>query len=213
SKSSENTFTCTTKVVLNEDASGESETDVKTSGEYKQELIYLLMNEKKDEQKKYLVTHLGFIQPDEFDFTKDAKIDSSETAFKFSIEKIPEFTAGSKMFLNPRIYKIWNAKLPADEERSNAFYFECPFIKIDTTVYQLPENYTVENLPKARDNKFEYGAFKTNYTYDEKSNSVTSVASLSLSQNMIPADKYLSTVKFFSNVIDEYTEKIVIKQK
>ena len=213
SKSSENTFTCTTKVVLNEDASGESETDVKTSGEYKQELIYLLMNEKKDEQKKYLVTHLGFIQPDEFDFTKDAKIDSSETAFKFSIEKIPEFTAGSKMFLNPRIYKIWNAKLPVDEKRSNAFYFECPFIKTDTTVYQLPENYTVENLPKARDNKFEYGAFKTNYTYDEKSNSVTSVASLSLSQNMIPADKYSLTVKFFSNVIDEYTEKIVIKQK
>ena len=104
-------------------------------------------------------------------------------------------------------------KTSRNEKRLSAFYFECPFIKTDTTIYQLPENYTVENLPKARDNKFEYGSFKTNYTYDEKSNLVTSVASLSLSQNMIPADKYLSTVKFFSNVIDEYTEKIVIKQK
>ena len=126
------------------------------------------MNEKKDEQKKYLVNYLGFIQPDEFELTSNRKTDSAEASFKLFIEKIPEFTTGSKMFLNPRIYKIWNLKLPPDEKRTRPFYFECPFIKVDTTVYQLPENYTVENLPKARDNKFEYGSFKTNYAYDEK---------------------------------------------
>jgi Transglutaminase-like superfamily len=213
SKPAENTFNCTTKVILNEDASGESESDIKTSGEYKQELIGYAVNEKRDQQKKYLVSILGFIQPDDFEFTKDPKIDSAETSFKFSIEKIPEFTAGSKMFLNPRIYKIWNMKLPSDEKRTHDFYFEFPFLKVDTTVYQLPENYTVENLPKARDNKFEYGFFKTNYAYDEKANTVTSVAVLSLSQNVIPADKYVLTHKFFSNVIEEYTEKIVIKRK
>ncbi|MGH2646040.1 MAG: DUF3857 domain-containing protein, partial [Ginsengibacter sp.] len=110
SKPSENTFACTTKVTLNDDASGESESDVKTSGEYKQDLIHYVMNEKKDNQKKYLVSYLGFTQPDDFDFTKDAKNDSAETSFKFLIDKVPEFTAGSKMFLNPRIYKIWNMK-------------------------------------------------------------------------------------------------------
>ena len=93
------------------------------------------------------------------------------------------------------------------------FYFQHPFIKTDTTVYQLPENYTVENLPKARDNKFEYGSFKSNYSYDEKTNTVTSIAVLTLSQNLIPSDKFTMTRKFFGNVIDEYTEKIVIKKK
>jgi Domain of Unknown Function with PDB structure (DUF3857) len=209
----ENTFVCVTQVKLNEDASGESESDIKTSGEFKQELIHYIMNEKKDEQKKYLVNHLGFIQPDDFEFTNDSKHDSSETAFKFYIDKIPEFTAGSKMFLNPRIYKIWDMALPSDEKRAQDYYFEHPFIKVDTTSYILPENYTIENLPKARDKKFEYGSFKTNYTYDEKTNTVTSAALLTLSQNVIPADKYVMTYKFFSNVIDEYTEKIVIKRK
>lgn len=213
SKASENIFNCTTKVMLQDDASGESESDVKTKGEYKQELIHYLMNEKKDDQKKYLVSYLGFVQPDDFEFTKDSKQDSAETAFKFYIEKIPEFTVGSKMFLNPRIYKMWNMKLPSDDKRNCAFYFEYPFIKTDTTIYQLPENYTVENLPKARDNSFEYGSFKTNYTYDEKANTITSVASLRLTQNVIPPDKYLLTHKFFGNVIDEYTEKIIIKKK
>jgi transglutaminase-like putative cysteine protease len=213
SKAGENTFSSLTTVKLNEDASGESESDIKTSGEFKQELIGYLVNEKKDDQKKYLVNDLGFIQPDDFEFTRDAKIDSSETAFKLLLDKVPEFTAGSKMFLNPRIYKIWDMKLPPDEKRTHDFYFEFPFLKTDTTVYQLPENYTVENLPKARDNKFEYGFFKTNYTYDETANTVTSVAVLSLSQNVIPADKYVLTHKFFSNVTEEYTEKIVIKRK
>ena len=213
SKAAENIFTCTTKVLLKEDGSGESESDIKTSGEFKQELIHYVMNEKKDDQKKYLVSYLGFIQPDDFEFTKDAEKDSAETTFKFYIEKIPEFTAGTKMFLNPRIYKMWHAKLPADDKRLHDYYFEYPFTKVDTTVYQLPANYTVENLPRSRDDKFEYGSFKTNYTYDVKDNTVTTVATLSLSKNVIPADKYLSTRKFFGNVIDEYTEKIIIKSK
>jgi Domain of Unknown Function with PDB structure (DUF3857) len=213
SRPTENTFSCTTKVMLNEDASGESLSDIKTSGEFKQELIHYLINETRDDQKKYLVKGLGFVQPDDFEFTKEAKTDSAETAFKFAIDKVPEFMAGSKMFLNPRIYKMWDEKLPSDEDRHHDYYFEYPFTKIDTTVYQLPENYTVDNLPKARDNKFEFGSFKTSYSYDEKSNTVRSIAALSLSQNVIPADKYESTHKFFSNVIDEYTEKIVIKKK
>ncbi len=86
------------------------------------------------------------------------------------MEKVPDFTAGSKMFISPRIYKIWKEKLPSKEKRTSDFYFECPFIKIDTTVYQLPEDYTVENLPKAKDIKYEYGSFKAKYTYNEKAN-------------------------------------------
>ncbi|MEP6951182.1 MAG: DUF3857 domain-containing protein [Ginsengibacter sp.] len=213
SKSSENTFTLLTKVTLHEDASGESVSVLKTSGEYKQDLTEYVMNEKKDAQKKYLVTYLGFIQPDEFELTSNRKPDSAEAFFKLIIEKIPDFTAGSKMFLNPRIYKIWNLNLPRDEKRTKSFYFECPFIKVDTTVYQLPENYTVENLPKARDVKFEYGSFKTNYTYDEKANSVTTTAVLILTQNVIPADKVNAMRKFFGFVIQEYTEKVVVKKK
>ena len=86
-------------------------------------------------------------------------------------------------------------------------------MKTDTTVYQLPEYYTVENLPKARDIKFDYGVFKTNYIYDEKENTVISTAFLQLSKYIIPAEKYTATTKFFSDVIQEYTEKIIIKRK
>jgi transglutaminase-like putative cysteine protease len=213
SNSSENTFQIATKVTLNDDASGESESVLNSKGEYKEEIIENVLNEKKDDQKEYLVKRLGFSQPDQFELSSDKDGNSEKTIFKLDIEKVPEFVAGSKMFLNPRIYKIWSGRLPKDDNRKQAFYFPFPFIKTDTTIYQLPENYTVDNLPKPKDQKFEYGKFSTKYTYDEKANIITSIAYLELTQNVIPADKFKETRKFFSNVIKEYTEKIVIKTK
>ncbi len=213
SKASENTFNLTSKIILNENASGESESVLKTKGAYKEEIIENVIDEKKDDQKEYLVRRLGFLQPDEFDLTNDNENNSKKTSFYLKIEKVPEFTAGSKMFLNPRIYKIWNYSFPTTEKRTKAFYCPFPFIKTDTTVYQLPENYTVENLPKARDTKFDYGHFKTNYLYDEKANTITSIAVLELFQNVIPPEKFAEARKFFSNVTEEYTEKIVVKKK
>ncbi|HEU5365137.1 MAG TPA: DUF3857 domain-containing protein [Hanamia sp.] len=213
SLASENTFNLTSKIILKEDASGESESILKTNGEYKEEIIEDVIDEKKDDQKEYLVGRLGFLQPDEFELTNDTEDNSTKTSFRLKIEKVPEFTAGNKMFLNPRIYKILNYSLPTTEKRTKAFYCPFPFIKTDTTIYQLPENYTIENLPKPRNTKFEYGSFKTNYVYDEKANTVTSMAFLELSHNVIPAEKFAEARKFFGSVIEEYTEKIVVKKK
>ena len=213
SNPAENTFNLTTKVNLKEDASGESESVMESKGEYKEEIIEYVLNEKKDDQKDYLVKTLGFSQPDQFELTADKNDNLAKTSFKLSIEKVPEFSAGSKMFLNPRIYKLWSGKLPSDENRTHSFYFPFPFIKTDTTVYQLPENYTVDNLPVSKDQKFKFGSFTTKYSYDEKANTITSVAFLELNQNVIPAENFLEARKFFSGVIKEYTEKIVIKRK
>ncbi len=213
SKPTENTFHLHTKVTINDDASGESESVLESKGEYKEEVIHYLLNEKKDDQKEYLVRRLGFLQPDRFDLTTDQKDDSAKTSFKLQIAKVPEFSAGSKMFLNPRIYKIWSSSLPDDDNRTKAFYFPYPFVKTDTTIYQLPADYTVETLPGSKQQNFEYGSFTTKYIYDDKANTVTSIAFLELTKNIIPADKFEQARNFFSNVIKEYTEKIVVKRK
>lgn len=210
---SENTFHLTTKVTLYEDASGKSESVMESKGAFKEEIIEYVLNEKKDDQQDYLVKRLGFSQPDQFDLTTDKDDDSAKTSFTLALEKVPEFTAGSKMFLNPRIYKIWSSALPEDETRTHSFYFPFPFIKTDTTVYQLPDTYTIDHLPGAKDHKFKYGSFSSKYSYDEKTNTITSIAFLELNQNVIPADNFLEARKFFGSVIKEYTEKIVIKRK
>ena len=213
SSASENTFHLTTKVNLNDDASGETESMLESKGEYKEEIIEYVLNEKKDDQKEYLVKRLGFSQPDQFDLTTDKTDNCAKTSFKLAIEKVPEFSAGSKMFLNPRIYKLWSGKLPDDENRTRAFYFPFPFVKTDTTIYQLPENFTIEHLPVSKDQKFKFGTFSTKYSYDEKANAITSIAYLKLNENVIPPENFTEARKFFSDVIKEFTEKIVVKRK
>ncbi len=212
SKASDNLFYCNSVVSLSDDGSGKAIVTLKSTGEYKQDFVHYVSNEKKDDQKQFLVGYLGFTQPDEFEITNDKNNPQAETEIKMGIEKIPDFSAGSKMFLNPRIYKLWRYSLPKAENRTQDFYFEHPLIKTDTTVYHLPEGFGIETLPKAKNLQFEYGSFISDYRFDEKQKTITTTAKLILNEYKIPAAKFAAAKKFFGDVLAEYAEKIVIKR-
>lgn len=212
SKASENRFGCNSLVTLKEDGSGTATAQLTSTGEYRQDFLNYIFDQKKDDQKKYLINYIGFLQPDEFEINYDKANRIAPVKLQLDIEKIPEFTAGNKQFLNPRIYKIWRSVLPKAENRTQDFYFEHPFIKTDTTIYKLPEGFSLETLPKTKDIKFEYGSFKSNYVYDENKKTITTTARLELTEYKIPAAKFLDTKKFFNEVMAEYTEKIVVKK-
>lgn len=212
SKASDNVFTSNTTINLAADGSGLLNIAVHGTGEFKQEMIYYIANQKKDDQKNYLVNYLGYMLPDEFEVNAGEAQKNEPTTIQMSIGKIPEFTAGKKMFLNPRVYKIWKYTLPKAENRTLDYYFEHPFIKNDTTIYQLPEGFGIETLPKGKRLSFEYGSLVTSYEYDESKRTVKSVASLRLNEYKIPAAKFLACKNFFNDVLGEYTEKIVVKK-
>jgi transglutaminase-like putative cysteine protease len=212
SKAVENRFGSYSQISLHEDGDGVANVQLSTSGEYRQDLIYYISNEKKDDQKEFLVNYLGFIQPDEFEIDFNKLDKGSAAKIKMNIEKIPDFTAGSKMFLHPRINKIWTSALPKAEKRTQDFYFRNPFIKTDTTVYKLPVGYSIETLPRAKELKFAYGSYTTSYYFDEKQNSITTTARLELDEYKIPVARYTETKNFFDAVLAEYAEKIVIKK-
>ena len=206
-----NTFTCNSVVSLNEDGSGSAKILVNTSGEYREDFLLYLGDRVKDDQKNYLVNGLGFEQPDKLEITYDKNNKQKATSITMEIEKIPDFTAGNKYFLNPRIYKLWRYELPKAENRTQDFYFDFPLIKTDTTTYKLPEGYGLETLPKAKELKFEYGSFSSTYRFDEQQRTIVTTARLVLNDYKIPAAKFPATKKFFNDVLSEYTEKIVIK--
>ncbi|MBS1511944.1 MAG: DUF3857 domain-containing protein [Bacteroidetes bacterium] len=212
SKASENLFNCHTIVKLQDDGSGDASVELRTTGEYRQDMLWYMFDQKKDDQKKLLVDYYGFLQPDDFSVNYEKENKLAPVKIQLLIEKVPEFSAGNKKFLSPRIYKLWRSALPKAENRTQDYYFETPFIKTDTTVYVLPEGYGLETLPKTKDLKFEYGSFKSTYQYDETQKTITSVARLELDQYKIPAAKFADTKKFFNDVLGEYTEKIVIRK-
>jgi hypothetical protein len=200
-----------TTVKLKEDGSGTTESVFRTKGLYRYYLEHYLA-ENKDDQKEFFVRQLGFKQPDDFVFKKKENEDIHTTTLDMAIEKVPEFVAGNKMFLSPRIYKFFNDKLPKAENRKMDYYFENPFDRTDTTIFQLPAGFTMDALPAGKETGCAYATYTTKYWVNEEQKAIYSTARLVLKQHKIPAASYAEVKKFFDEILLDDAQRIVIKK-
>lgn len=213
SKASANQLNANTTVFLEADGSGKSDITFKLSGSYKQAAVNNLFDEKKDDQKDYLMSTYSFKQPDDFSIEREDNDEKVIANIKMTYSRAPEFIAGNKMFLAPRLYKIWINKLPKAETRRLDYFFRYPFIKTDTTIYKLPEGFSVEALPKNKNLSFDYGNYSANYWYNTADNAVYCCAKLELTQLRIPAAKYAALKTFFDDIMKDEAQRIVIKKQ
>lgn len=190
---------------------GITETIFRANGRQRDAFEHFL-TETRDKQKEYFVQNLGFKQPDDFEFKKKEVSGIHTTELRMAIEKIPEFVAGSKMFLSPRIYKFYTARLPRSENRQLDYHFPNPFEKMDTTIFQLPEGFTIDALPEGKELKCAYAQYNTKYWFDEQKKAIYSTARLVLNQHRIPAAEYAEVKKFFDNILLDDGQRIVIRK-
>lgn len=200
-----------TLVNLSDDGSGKASVALCTTGNPRWETVSSLYEETHDNQKRFLVEELDFQQPDDFGVNLH-KIDSSvlNTDIQMAYEKIPDFTSGNKMFLTPRLYHIWQYHLPAAENRTKDFYFRYPFVTSDTTCYQLPDGFTVDDLPKGQTLDGPYTTYTSSYRYDAAKRQVFSYCTLTVKTRRIPAQDFASVKTFFGKVTEDETERIVV---
>lgn len=212
SNASNNILGIKTVVDLSENGSGNTHTSFQAKGHYR-EMLHSMLNYKKDDQKQSIVYELGFKQPDVFEFQDTHTAQQNDISLDMELEKIPEFTAGNKMFISPRLYKIWGASLPETEKRKLDFYFQRPFQKTDTTVIRLPAGFTPDALPKPKKLECAYASYNTKYWHDEAQHVIYSTASMELKQHRIAAKDYAQVKKFFDDVVMDDTQRIVIAKK
>ncbi len=210
SKWKNNHFASHTTVRLAEDGSGESLTRVNVTGEYK-EMIDYLMSSENSRRMEMLVKWWEFKSPDNYEFST-LQNNASGFALEASLRKVPDFATSSKMFLSPRLYSISESSLPENRERRLDYYFSFPFVKSDTTVYVLPPGFEPETLPGKRSVKNELGSFESVCNFDKSLSSVTVISTFELFRNRIPASQYSSCRKFINDVLEEHTDKIILKK-
>jgi len=208
SRSSANIFSATTIVNVSDDMSAETETVFNTKGFYK-EMLNDILKEKSDEQSEDLFSSLGFKQPDEFKMDKGT--DAYDAKLKMHLRSLQEFKAGSKSFMSQRMYKIWSSQLPKSENRKFDFYFPHPLEKYDTTIFKLPLGMKPDALPKEKELKCEYAFYHSKSWYNETENSIYSTCSLIIKQQLIPAATYAPVKKLFDELMQDDSQKIVIK--
>lgn len=193
-------------IKISADGSGMSRTSLQTTGSFHSAEF---ITDKKDDQKNYLTRGLGFLLPDEFEVKSEGR---GKYDITLEMEKIPDFIAGDKMFLNPRLNKMWRNSFPVTNHRTKDFYFEQPFIKTDTTEYFIPPGYKIEALPANKTLSFAAGTFSSSYSVDETKNCIITTARLELKNHIIPASGYESMVKFFTEAGSEFGQKVIIRK-
>lgn len=213
SRATDNVMKAYTSIRLNENGSGKTNTVITASGDYKQEMMGL-MDEKMDDQKSFLISHWGFREPDRLRFDS---LPGQQSEIRFildqQLEKVPELKTGNKMFLRPCIPDLWTIRLPRAENRKLDFYFDCPFEKTDTTVFYLPNGYTVDALPQPVTNSCKYASHFSRYWYNEKTRQVYAVAGIVLQTYKIPAGDYGTVKKFFDEILMGNEDRIVVKRE
>ena len=213
SKAAANLFNAKTITEINEDGSGNPLLTLQVTGEYKDDVKNYFFDEKTDKQKEFLMNTYGLKNPDDFVIEKNENPGQYGASIKLAMEKIPEFIAGNKMFIAPRLYKLWSRKLPKAENRRLDFYFNNPFIKTDTTIYKLAEGYVMDALPAPKNLSCEYGTYVSKCWFDADKKSIYSAARFELTALKIPAAKYASVKNFFDEVMKEDAQRIVIKKQ
>lgn len=212
SKAEDNVFRMQTSVLLNEDGSGTMEGVIQTSGRFKYNLVNLSL-EKSDVQKEFLIQKVGFVNPDEYKLNfSDKKQTPYKTNVEMSLEKVPDFMAGSKMFIKPRMYQIWTESMPPANKRVYDYIFKSPVIKTDTTRFIIPEGFIVESLPPTMEIKCTYGSYQCKYWYEENTRTIFSTASVSITRNRIPPEKYQETREFIEKLKVAEGKKLIIKK-
>jgi hypothetical protein len=197
-------------VKISADGEAETTSSLKADREFKYSMVGISMLSG-DKQKEAFLSEYRITQPDEFNIGFNPSSDSGYIVTnELFWEKGYEFKAGAKIFLKPRIYKIWTEKLPADSSRKFDYYLDFPCTKSDTTEYQLPEGFTVESLPKGRSISSSVGLFTSKYWFDDKAKKVFSTAILEIKLFRVPAAKYQEAKQFFDQVLDDGNQKIIV---
>ncbi|MES2773041.1 MAG: DUF3857 domain-containing protein [Bacteroidota bacterium] len=213
SKASNNIFTGSTHVYLNDDGTGKADAMITGTGEFKHEQVVYTHQQSDDDKRKYLVKALEWKQPDVVTVTTGSRFEKPyRLEAKMEYDQLPSFKAGSKMFLQPRLYPLFDEDVPDNDKRTQDYFFTYPYQAKDTTTFHLPEGFGVENLPKEKTISYPFGKYSSQYKWDETTKLLTVIAFLEITQHQVKAAAYPQLMEFRKAVEVDMNEKIVVKK-
>ena len=208
SKWSSNIFTSTTHITLLADGTGKAEALISGTGECKQMQVAYTYQQTDDEKRRYLLQVVDWKQPDELTITNS---DRTKTPYRLqasmNYSQLPSFKTGSKMFLAPRLYPLFNETIPETDHRTQSYFFSYPYGVTDTTIFHLPEGLGMDNLPTEKNIDNAFGKYNSSYTYNADAKTLTVIANLRITRNEVAAGDYPQLLAFKKAVLADMNEK------
>ena len=199
SKSSQNKLITRSEIKVNKDGEAEMTANITCSGNFYEYFHYAQQLERED-LKRFLVQYLEYKSPEDFKFEELPSTGNKQFRIDFVYDQVYDFKAGNKFFFRPRMYNICDEDIKPDSNRTKDFIFEFPYEKTDTTVYILPDGFTVEGLPPVKELDTQYGYYRKECIKNTSGNGITIISQLNLKKHIIPAKEYRALADFFQSV-------------
>ncbi|UPQ77862.1 DUF3857 domain-containing protein [Flavobacterium azooxidireducens] len=131
--------------------------------------------------------------------------------FQFSHNGLTEII-GDKIYFTPLLFYAMSENPFKADTREYPIDFTFPHEDKYTLTYSIPEGYVVEYLPKSL--VLSTGDNLLNYKFNAQAvgNKVQLSVSFSINESIIMPDKYLDLKDFFKRVVENQTEKIILKK-
>lgn len=209
----QNRMVCRTDIQLADDGSGKVTTSMNSTGNFRQMQLYYLNQGTSDEKKKLFTDALEWKHPDVLQINAgDKSMPEFATHASMQYEKIPQMITGSKMFLPVRLYPLADDDIPDNPKRTQDYFFSFTHQNNDTTVFHLPEGFSIDYKPADKNISYAFGSYNTQSNWDEGAKTLTVVARYEILKPMVAAADYQQLRAFSKAVMADVNERIVIKK-
>ena len=212
SKAENNKLITRNEVFLGADGDAIMNTVLYATGDMLNTLEAIKSTTDADEQKNILVKQLYYKEPQEMmpPIVKDSG-NGYVSQLKMTYQKLYDFKAGSKIFYPSQVSQINDEELKITESREKEYIFYFPYQKADTTIYHLPKNFSIDNLPSSKELSDDLVKYKRDIIYEPSSKTLRIYTMLILKKNIIPASSYRRVAELFNSIKKEEAEKIILK--
>lgn len=209
SRSNQNKLCIRSEIKVSKEGEAEMNSNITCTGSFYYQ-FYFAKQMQREEMKRFFVQKMEFKSPDDFRFDDVSANGTHEYKMTFLYDQVYDFKAGSKFFFRPRMYNICDEEVKSDSNRTSDFLFEFPYEKTDTTVYTLPDGYTIDALPPVKELETTYGYYRKEVTKNTNGNGFTVITQLNLKKHIIPAKEYQALSDFFQQINKTDGAKLVI---
>ncbi|PZP45957.1 MAG: hypothetical protein DI598_12720 [Pseudopedobacter saltans] len=182
-------------------------------GEQQDYVANLLHYSSKDLLKKYLNSSLGLATYEVISSDYKETPSSLPSIDEKLIVTAPNYASvvGKRIMFSPNAFNKSTSKFEASEERNSEIVFTYPFLDYDSTVFNIPEGYEVESVPKPLSIESMFGTYSSQV--DFKEGKIIYIRSQKRESGKYPTTQYKSLVDFFDKIYKADREKVVLKKK
>jgi hypothetical protein len=119
---------------------------------------------------------------------------------------------GDMVYINPIVYDRIDENPFKTENRKHPVDYAHPYSKTNTYQISIPENYTIESMPKSQVFKLPDNNAKFSYLIQQMGNRIIIRTKFKINKSIFKSDEYKNLRNFYNQLIKKQSEQIVLKK-